>query len=216
MKQFLLLLFIALSASASFAQDSSKHSFALNLGGYHRTPTAQSSLLTTFQFHFAKHIGTTYRLQFRPRQALRASTDYKGMKDERFNEFVPSYKDIETYNEFQMGLGYEFIIRKGKLEPYVDVDFIVVYSKNKRDISNGYNSITTTERLGYGGSMLLGLRYNVSNKWTIGLETNARYLFNKNRIDVVYTNGVSSIPIIRSNNFQELNPISGIVVKYNI
>ena len=172
----------------------------------------------SYDLNFASHIGTTYRLQLAPRQSLRASVDCKNMQAERIDGYYENSGTKDNYNEFQIGVGYEFLIKKGKLEAYVNIDAIGIYSENSDHYWNDYfntNTLRTENRLGYGGSMSLGLRRNVSKKLAIGLETNARYLFNKSRQEI-QENSNNSIPSINYYNFLEFNPISAITVKYNI
>ena len=214
MKHLLLFAFIILSTFSTIAQDSSRHSVALNLGGFHQTPTRQSNIFTRDAFHFTKHLGGTYRFKLTQKQSLRGSINYKNMKDD-FGTF--EYGELANYNEFQIGLGYEFIIKKGKIEPYVGIDLIGVYSQNvDHSWINNIDTYRTTTRLGYGGAGLLGLRYNASSKLAVGIETNVRYLWNKSRSDVVSDNPTPGIGTINYYDFLEFNPFSAIVVKYNI
>lgn len=210
----LLLFFCLMSVPFSvFAQDSSRHSIALNIGGLHETPKRQSNLLTRDIFHFAKHLGSTYRFKLTPRQSLRGSFDYKNMSRETGTW---EYGNKADYNEFQLGIGYEFIIKKGKIEPYVGIDLIGVYSQTV-DFSWFYaDTYTTTSRLGYGGCGTLGLRYNASNKLAFGVEYNARYLWNTSRRDTETNGSPVGIGTINYYNFLESHPISAIVVKYSI
>ena len=216
MKHLLLVCFaFLLCLNASFAQDSSKHSFALNIGGFHQTPTSQSNLLTRESFHLAKHLGATYRLQLTLRQVLRFSSNYKNMKGENIDSWDSGNKT--NYNELQTGIGYEFIIKKGKIEPYAGLDMIAVYSQSlNHSWFNANDTYETKTRFGYGGLMLLGLRYNASEKLAIGIETNVRYLRNSTRTNIESDYYINYIDTIDYDNFFEFNPLSAITVKYSI
>ena len=196
------------------AQNFDRHSFTINLGGIHQIPFEQINEYIDYKFQIVDHIGATYRLKLTERHGLRISGNYKQMhqKEEDYQ-----YGSEISYDEMQAGLGYEFIIKKGKIESYVGVDAIVVRSENlSYSWSNIYNTRITSSRFGYGGSMLVGLRYNIFEKLAIGLETNTRYSFNHRRYSTESNYLVITVDSTHYPNFLELNLISAITIKYTI
>lgn len=223
MKHLLLVIFTCLFClNTAFSQDLRRHSLAFNYSGIYQAPRYQSDILTFRSFHIARHLGGTYRLQLTSKHSLRLNVDYKDMKVALDSWWSPFVTENMDYIEYQTGLGYEFIIKEGKIEPYIGIDIIVISSetidyyadKNTGEPTSNRNKTNT--RNGYGGSILFGLRYNIFDKFSIGLESNIRYLRNRELRNIVTYNHAKYIDVISYSNFSELNPLSAIVIKYNI